>query len=1008
MPSIVLALCALAANGWVSYHNTRQLIAKERRVQHSQSILVELAGVRASVTDAVAAERGFLLTGDAETLPPYDAARIRAVEGVGRLDRLTSDNTEQHGRIIGLKGAVGHEFAILDDALARRRQAAIEPRVLVSVVRQGTGGLAAIRSELDRLVSEEDHLLHLRADDAKASVRDAILTFAVATGVAMAMVVLAYLLRRRDDVIRRRAAARAQSSDDRIRLLLDSSSEGVYGVDLNGDCTFANAACASLLGYDSPAELNGKPSHELFHHSHPDGTPYPREACPIYQAFRAGTATRVENEVFWRRDGISFPVEYRSSPMLSGGQVIGAVVTFADISNRLRTEQGMRLRESGLRAIAQGVFITDPGRSDEPITYANAAFEALTGYARHELKGRELGFLAGPDTDQGALAKLREAFEGSIEHSAELVLYRKDAVPFWATVSLAPVAEAGGRVTHFVGVMTDVSERRRAEEELRRAKTEAEDSREQSEAANIAKSQFLANMSHELRTPLNAVIMYSELLQEEAVDAGVEKFVPDLEKIRGAGKHLLSLVNGVLDLSKIEAGKMELFMESFDVAGMVEEVASTVQPLMEKKKNRLELGCSPDLGPMYADLTKMRQVLFNLLSNASKFTENGAIRVDVERHEAAGQGRITFRVTDTGIGMTPAQLHRLFEPFTQADASTTRRFGGTGLGLTISKHFCEMMGGTIEVASNQGTGSVFTVDLPARVAPRGEPAATPAEPSVPAPPAAGNCTVLVIDDDPAVRDFMARVLDAGGLTTVTAADGETGLRLARELQPALVFLDVLMPRMDGWAVLSAMKTDPRVADIPVVMLTVMNDSEMGFVLGASEYLAKPIDRERLSSLLAKYRPTGDARVLVVDDDEPTRQVLRRTLTRDGWSVVEADNGEAAMEQVKQKAPGLILLDLMMPEKNGFEVLSELRRDPAWALIPVVVLTSKDLTPDERAMLRGNVERILQKGAYSRDALLREVRKIAAQCAAKPASAPGLAAQGPAAGNAQTAEAPAVS
>jgi PAS domain S-box-containing protein len=1002
MPSIAIALVALAADGWISYRNTRQLTAKERRVQHSQSILVELEGVLASVTDAVAAERAFLLTGDGGTLLPYEAARTQAGAHVGQLEHLTDDSPDQRDRAIQLQGVVAREFSILDNAVARRKAGALQPAELAEVIRQGTSALADTRALLDRLVDEEARLLRVRSDSARASVRNAAGTFAVATGVAIGMVVLAFLLRRRDEAARRRAAEHVRASDDRSHLLLESSSEGVYGVDLKGDCTFANSACARLLGFDDPTHLIGKPSHELFHHTRADGTPYPREECPIYQAFRAGKATQVENEVFWRRDGSSFPVEYRSSPILSGNRMLGAVVTFSDITNRRRAEQGMRLRESGLRAIAQGVFITDPGRSDEPIIYVNEAFEALTGYARHELKGRELEYLSGPDTDPGALARLREAFHEANGHLTELLLYRKDSGPFWATVSIAPVAD-GGRVTHFVGVVTDVTERRRAEEELKRAKIEADDSRKQSEAANVAKSQFLANMSHELRTPLNAVIMYSELLQEEAVDEGVAKFVPDLEKIRGAGKHLLALVNGVLDLSKIEAGKMELFMEAFDVATMVQEVAATVQPLVDKKSNHLELGCPADLGSMYADLTKVRQILFNLLSNASKFTENGTVRVEVERAEAAGQARIIFRVTDTGIGMTPAQLEKLFQPFTQADASTTRKFGGTGLGLTISKHFCEMMGGTVAVASSPGTGSVFTVDLPARVATKREVVASPAGP-VPTPRADGKCTVLVIDDDPAVRELMSRVLTAEGLHTVTAADGEEGLRLARELRPALVFLDVLMPRMDGWAVLTAMKADSRLTDIPVVMLTIMNDSDMGYVLGASEYLTKPIDRERLSSLLAKYHPVGDAGVLVVDDDEPTRQVVRRTLSRDGWSVAEAENGRVAIERVKEKPPGLILLDLMMPEMDGFEFLSELRRNEAWASIPVVVLTSKDLAPEERAVLRGNVERILQKGLYSRDALLREVRKIVAQCAPKPGP-PIPAAQGPPAGDAQRVEAP---
>ena len=268
------------------------------------------------------------------------------------------------------------------------------------------------------------------------------------------------------------------------------------------------------------------------------------------------------------------------------------------------------------------------------------------------------------------------------------------------------------------------------------------------------------------------------------------------------------------------------------------------------------------------------------------------------------------------------------------------------------------------------------MDLPARGIVKREAAAPPADGSVPTATVPGKCTALVIDDDPAVRELMSKVLTAEGLRTVTAADGEEGLRLARELRPALVFLDVLMPRMDGWSVLTAMKADPRVSDVTVVMLTIMNDSDMGYVLGASKYLMKPINRERLSALLAKYQPIGDAAVLVVDDDEPTRQVVRRTLAREGWSVVEAENGRAAMEQVKQKAPGLILLDLMMPEMDGFEFADRVRRHPEWRLIPIVVLSAHDLTDEERHRLNGYVESILKKApGDSHEALLHQVRDL---------------------------------
>ncbi len=782
-------------------------------------------------------------------------------------------------------------------------------------------------------------------------------------------------------VAHRRGEEQLRESEERSRLLLESTGEGIYGIDTAGACTFANPACARLLGYDDPDDLLGKDMHALIHHHRPDGTPLPVENCRIYQAYQAGRGTYAEDEVFWRRDGSSFPVEYRSFPILADGQKVGAVVSFADITRRRRSEEAMRLRERALRAIAQGVFITDPTRQDEPIIYANAAFESLTGYTLREIKGREIDFLCGPETDPAAVAELRTAFRDGYDHTAELLLYRKDSTPFWATVSVAPVTDAARQVTHFVGVLTDITERKQAEESLREAKRAAE-------AANQAKSQFLANMSHELRTPLNAVILYSELLQEEAGDRGMEDLIPDLEKIRAAGKHLLDMVNGVLDLSKIEAGKMELYPETFDIAAVVQEVAATVEPLTQKKANTLAVHCPPDLGTMHADLTKVRQILFNLLSNACKFTENGTVTLEVAREPADGAGFV-FRVRDTGIGMTPEQAAKLFQPFTQADASTTRKYGGTGLGLAIAQHFAEMMGGAITLHSEPGKGSTFTVRLPAQVAgrpqqpPAEEPAAVPAGQK-------GTGTVLVIDDEPAAREWVARFLAEEGFRPITAADGETGLRLARQFHPDVIILDVIMPRMDGWAVLTVLKSEPRLADIPVILLTMIDEQNLGYLLGAADYLTKPVDRERLAAVLRKYRPgQGACPVLLVEDDEGTRQVLRRTLTREGWAVVEAANGREALERVAAERPGLILLDLMMPEMDGFEFLDELRRREEWRDVPVVVLTAKDLSPEEHRRLKGSVERVIQKGAYNREALLREVRALVASCAgsARPKGAP---------------------
>ena len=510
-------------------------------------------------------------------------------------------------------------------------------------------------------------------------------------------------------------------------------------------------------------------------------------------------------------------------------------------------------------------------------------------------------------------------------------------------------------------------------EELVKERTaELSKARDEAVAASHIKSQFLANMSHELRTPLNAILGYSEMLKEEAEDMNEQGFADDLGKIHHAGKHLLSLINDILDLSKIEAGKMDLFLENVDIPEMIEEVLATVRPLVEANHNQLEVEY-PE-GVIETDITKFRQILFNLLSNASKFTQNGKISLTVRYEAQAETPGISIAVTDSGIGMSSEQIEHIFLAFKQADSSTTRKYGGTGLGLAISKRLCQYMGGTITVDSELGKGTTFIVWLPTRSEHRDE--ALPVATQFVGQVQAGSQIVLVIDDDPAMLQLMQRFLSKEDCSVVLASNGQEGIRLARELRPTLISLDVLMPGMDGWSVLTALKNDPELASIPVIMISMTDDKNLGYALGASEFLVKPVYRDKLVSVLDKHLPERHTKtVLVIEDDDATSHMMTKMLEKEGYRVKRAADGRIALESVAEALPQLILLDLMMPNMDGFEFVTELRKREEWRSIPVVVVTAKNISAEDRLRLNGYVERIVQKGSFQREALLHEIRAL---------------------------------
>ena len=690
----------------------------------------------------------------------------------------------------------------------------------------------------------------------------------------------------------------------------------------------------------------------------------------------AGNPLQVEEQLP-QADGIIHTyMSYKFPVTDAGGKLFALGGVSSDITE-------IKLSERQYRVLVD----TIPGtvyrcRLDENWTqlFISKEVEVLTGYPPSDFMGNAvrsfISVIHRDDTDR----IYQEVMQAIAERRSYVVEYRV----IRADGGVRYVYERGqaeygedGKAEILDGTIIDITELKALQSDLEQAK-------EAADAANQAKSAFLANMSHELRTPMNAILGYSEMLMEEAEDLEQEDFIPDLKKINQAGSHLLALINDVLDLSKIEAGRMEAYAEDIDVSVLIDEVSATAQPLMAKNKNRLVIERGGHLGKAYQDLTKLRQSLFNLLSNAAKFTHEGTITLTATRDAMNDEDWLSFAVSDTGIGIPAAKIDHIFEEFSQADDSTTRNYGGTGLGLAITRRFCRMLGGDITLRSRLDEGSTFTIRVPA-IIPGGEVKEAPTQPvsaksdeELAAIQRAGaEGTVLVIDDDPEASEIIERYLTKDGFNVVTAGNGEQGLRLAHEIQPAAITLDVLMPEMDGWSVLRALKADPVLQDIPVVMLTMLDDKSKGFSLGATDYLTKPVDREQLHNALARYYTPGEScSVLLVEDDEATREIMARTLEQSNWTVSEAGNGREALDGLAKHKPRLILLDLMMPVMDGFDFLLEMRANPEWQDIPVIVLTAKDLTEEDRRLLSGRVEQIVEKGACDHEQLAKLVRQVA--------------------------------
>ena len=749
--------------------------------------------------------------------------------------------------------------------------------------------------------------------------------------------------------------------------LVDRDGNWLIGPDPNREWRFMtpNAAQASV-GSDAPAIWNAIASsprgqrHGSFGIVAFDTIELNRDAGPGAPQLRIITLTKTPTvaDILLSRSYVLFLL-LLIVPLL----ILAGLFTRLRIGNRVIHEEmraNARLLDDIFRHSSVLMKVKD---ADGRIVRINDTAAKLMGRPTEELIGKNIDKIASAES-----AALIREHDNEVIAGRNVTAYEEHVHYLGGSCTLLtrrfPVTDARGKVAGIGVISMDITQRIHMEQVLRMSKLEAE-------SANRAKSLFLANMSHELRTPLNSIIGLSELTLEQAYDREDNETSEVMQRVVNAGRHLLSLINDVLDISRIESGRIELHAEVARVDTLMESVINSMQPLASANANKLLLQVAPDVGLACVDVTRLRQIMLNLIGNAIKFTRNGEVKVVLTRSDDT----LHITVSDTGIGMTPDQLQRVFEPFEQADRSIARRFGGSGLGLTISRQLLGLMGGRIEATSDIHCGSVFAVSLPAGDIDNVEPHP---------PQAAADSVfarrrrpiVLVVDDDTDACELVRNALKRNGINVVSAASGAEALTLTRSIRPAVMVLDIMLGDMSGWDVLAALRADPEHAELPVILCTVTDPEQRIGVLGVIEHLTKPFDRDHLSRLVQRF--IGGAkhgRLLVVDDDDFYRDKVATTLREEGYHVDTASNGQRALSSMREHVPDLVLLDLVMPGMDGLAVIEAMRADEALALVPIMLVTAADITPEMNRSLYERAVLLVRKGDGNLVDIVRHVHQL---------------------------------
>ena len=763
----------------------------------------------------------------------------------------------------------------------------------------------------------------------------------------------------RDITERNKTADALAQSERQLRLLLESASEAIYGIDIQGRCTFCNPACLTMLGYKDPGDLIGKHMHGLIHYKYPNNEDFPVHECRIYKAFQLGSNAHVEDEVFWRSDGTSFPVEYWSHTQIRDGVSVGAVVTFLDITQRLLANEKLITLSKAVENSPASVVITN---LDGAIEYVNRKFTEVTGYLAAEAIGQNPRVLKSGLHPIEFFHKMWTTIVAGEEWHGEIYNKKKNGEIFLEKASISPIRNEQGVITHFVAVKEDITEQRQAEQKLKESMAAAE-------AANRAKSEFLANMSHEIRTPMNAIIGLTHLCLQTGLNAKQSDY---LQKVHGAANALLRIINDILDFSKIEAGKLDIEHARFEFNHVIDSLDAIFGVSCEKKGLKFIVERAADI-PLYlsGDHVRLSQVLTNLISNAVKFTDKGEIALKIEATEKLPDSiLLRFTVSDTGIGISREQADKLFQPFIQADASTSRKYGGTGLGLSICKRLVEMMGGVIKVESEPGAGSrfIFTVRFTYSDAlPAGDKRSDKL-----------LLNVLAVDDNENALLITTSYLKSLGFTVSAAKNGDEALAAVQTAHQNgrdfyLVVLDWRMSGMDGVETARFIKEQLVTERQPKILIVTAYEDEKGIRDAAAAhlidgFLAKPVTPSMLLNAISKLYGAGPivlqkavldgnpaeilsgVRVLLVEDNELNQQVAEEILKQAGVIVTTVSNGLEAVAAVERETFDAVLMDLQMPEMDGLEATRAIRAQSRHVRLPILAMTANAMAGDREKCL----------------------------------------------------------